>query len=267
MNSLAEEEKAIVDRTVRALTNLGFDEAKARKAVTSIGDPSDANLAMNWLFDHGEEDKGGAVKFELCPHIDALGHGCLVQHSQLQFGQPCVHGCKGDENWICLQCSESRCGRYGNCHAVKHWQKTKEDEEKQVTVADAAGGRIARGHCLTLSLSDLSVWCYECDGYVQHQCLVPLVKAMERLKFGGDVVESETGVTVSEEADALVGSPIPATPAVAHGRFGNASWSLPALVRACKEEARPGYKSMKAHEYLDDPDVLQEKVRVLADLV
>merc|ERR1719183_899977 len=54
---------------------------------------------------------------------------------------------------------------------------------------------------------------------------------------------------------------------VAHGTLGSASWSLPTLARACREEARPGYKTMKAHEYLDDPQVLQAKVRTLADLV
>ena len=33
-------------------------------------------------------------------------------------------------------------------------------------------------HCLALSYSDLSVWCYACNGYVKHDRLIPcLVKA------------------------------------------------------------------------------------------
>jgi len=267
MPSLSEEEEMIVERTIRELAKLGFEESKARKAVMSIGDPSDANLAMNWLFDHGEEDKGGAVKFEHCPHIDELGYGCLVQRCQLKFGKPCVHGCKGDENWVCLMCGESRCGRYGNRHALQHWQKTKQDDEARITVGEAAAGRVARGHCLSLSLSDLSVWCYECDGYVQHESLGPLVKTMECLKFGGDEVEPSPGVAAPSEPDREVGSPIPVAPPVAHGSLGNASWALPTLARACREEARTGYKTMKAHEYLDDPVVLRAKIQVLADLV
>lgn len=266
MESLTDQEKAIAEPTIRQLMNLGFEESKARKAVMSIGDPSDANLAMNWLFDHGEEDKGGAVKFEHCPHVDELGLRCLVQRSQLQFGKPCVEGCKGDENWVCLMCAESRCGRYGNRHSLKHWQKTKHDEEATITVGEAASGRVARGHCLALSLSDLSVWCYECDGYVHHRSIEPLVTCMECLKFGGEA-QAAGSAKEATEPDPALGSPIPATPAMAHGSQGNASWALPTLARSCREEARPGYKTMKAHEYLDEPQVLKSKVKVLADLI
>jgi len=67
--------------------------------------------------------------------------------------------------------------------------------------------------------------------------------------------------------DPLLGSPILAPAACAHGSLGSQAWALPTLARACREDARPGYKTMKAHEYLDDPGVLQEKVRALAGLV
>jgi ubiquitin len=160
MNKLTDEEKAAANRTVKELVNLGFEETKAWTATLSIGDPSDANLAMNWLFDHGEEDKGGAVKFEHCPHISEFVPTCLLHSSKLEFGKPCIQGCRGDENWVCLMCGESRCGRYGNRHALNHWRSTKQEEEAKVTVAEAASGRVVRGHCLALSLSDLSVWCY-----------------------------------------------------------------------------------------------------------
>jgi len=163
-------------------------------------------------------------------------------------------------------CGESRCGRYGNRHALNHWRSTKQEEEAKVTVAEAASGRVVRGHCLALSLSDLSVWCYECDGYVQHECLEPLVKTMECLKFGRDNVEHSDEIKPCV-ADTALGSPIPVKPAMAHGTLGNESWELPKVVRVCKDEARPGYKTMKAHEYLDDPIVLSEKVKVLADLI
>lgn len=265
--SLAEQEEAIVNRTVRALVALGFAEGKAQKAVMSIGDPSDTNLAMNWLFDHGEEDKGGAVQIHHCPHVDEMGPDCLVTTSKLHFGRPCVHGCRGDENWVCLHCGESRCGRYGNRHSLEHWQGSKQDDEKQITVAQAASGRQARGHCLALSLSDLSVWCYECDGYVKHHRITPLVEAMEALKFGRQNQTSEACTFSTTRPNAAVGSPIPADALVAHGWMGKVEWALPTLARACEEEARPGYKTMKAHEYLEHPEVLKEKVKLLASLI
>ena len=30
------------------------------------------------------------------------------------------------------------------------------------------------GHCLALSFSDLSVWCYVCDNYLDHAKLYPV---------------------------------------------------------------------------------------------
>jgi NAD-dependent SIR2 family protein deacetylase len=267
-----EQEQRIIERTIRELMKLGFEEPKARKAVTSIGDPSDANLAMNWLFDHGEDDKGGAVKFQHCPHVDELGLGSLLPCSKLEFGKPCLEGCKGDENWICLMCGDSRCGRYGKRHAMQHWQTTKKDEEMRITVADAAAGKTARGHCLVLSQADLSLWCYECDCYVQHRSLHLLVKTMESLKFGGAAAddasaEGSLSTAAPREPNTEVGSSIGVEPCMAHGALGDASWPLPKLVRACREDARPGYKTMKAHEYLDEDDVLRAKINLLADLV
>lgn len=55
--------------------------------------------------------------------------------------------------------------------------------------------------------------------------------------------------------------------AIWHGRLGQDDWALPQQVTYCDAEARPGYESKKAHEYLDVPEVLREKVRVLAGLV
>mmetsp|Transcript_118057 Transcript_118057/g.220649 ORF Transcript_118057/g.220649 Transcript_118057/m.220649 type:complete len:562 (-) Transcript_118057:199-1884(-) len=254
------------ERSVRELMNLGFTEARAREAVSSVGDPTDANLAMNWLFDHGEEDKGGAVEFKHCPHVDELGKACLVQREQLVFGEPCVHGCAGSENWVCLHDGKSRCGRYGRRHGLQHWEQTKKEQEANLTVAQAATGQVSRGHCLALSLSDLSVWCYECDGYVQHKSLAPLVKRMEQLKFG-DVSGDDAAPTSCARQSPALGTPISTGVQSAHGRHGDASWPLPKLARACDDEARPGYRTMLAHEYLDEDEVLKAKVRLLASLI
>lgn len=52
-----------------------------------------------------------------------------------------------------------------------------------------------------------------------------------------------------------------------HGRLGEADWEPPVLVAYSDVEARPGYDSCKAHEYVDTPQVLAAKVKLLATLI
>ena len=52
-----------------------------------------------------------------------------------------------------------------------------------------------------------------------------------------------------------------------HGTLGSLDWAPPTLACHSDFEARPGYDSCKAHEYLDTPEVLAAKVKVLAVLV
>jgi len=53
----------------------------------------------------------------------------------------------------------------------------------------------------------------------------------------------------------------------AHGHCGNKNWAYPKMITECDAEARPGYSSKKAHEYVDDENVLKEKVKVLAQMI
>ena len=52
-----------------------------------------------------------------------------------------------------------------------------------------------------------------------------------------------------------------------HGLLGDPNWKLPKLVADCNEEARPGYNSYLAKEYLDEDYVLKEKIKILANLI
>jgi len=52
-----------------------------------------------------------------------------------------------------------------------------------------------------------------------------------------------------------------------HGFLGDPSWELPKLVADSNENARPGYNSYLAQEYVDNKQVLQEKIRILADQI
>uniref|UniRef100_A0A1I8FWY1 Protein MIX23 n=2 Tax=Macrostomum lignano TaxID=282301 RepID=A0A1I8FWY1_9PLAT len=70
----------------------------------------------------------------------------------------------GSENWLCLACLETHCGRYVSKHMLSHSEST--------------------GHVIALSFSDLSVWCYHCDSYIVSPVVEPFIAAAARSKFG-----------------------------------------------------------------------------------
>eukprot|EP00808_Paulinella_micropora_P000746 g32369.t1 len=71
------------------------------------------------------------------------------------------------ENWICLRCGEVYCGRWARKHFLVHHAQA--------------------GHALALGTGDLSIWCYECDSYVDSAAF-PVLQAIYILyhtrKFG-----------------------------------------------------------------------------------
>eukprot|EP00940_MAST-03C_sp_MAST-3C-sp2_P001435 g1435.t1 len=52
-----------------------------------------------------------------------------------------------------------------------------------------------------------------------------------------------------------------------HGHLGNKDWAAPRRITFCDEEARPGYNTKKAHEYSEEPSVLEAKVKLLAKII
>ena len=184
-----------------------FTPKQAQDAIDAVG--PDVTLAYNHILDSGGEDKGGAiVPIDNCCHLrdclkvdaaDALtrtltcAHDNLCQHYQeattreenenendgTDYGlkQGKMKGdvdengvCPSGENWLCLTCACVRCSRYVNGHCKEHWERTK-------------GGRNEVGHCVAVSLEDLSVWCYECSAYLNHPSLNPFLKQLEENKF------------------------------------------------------------------------------------
>ena len=177
---------AIQSKTVTLLVeSYGFELEKSVEAVLAIGDPSDAGLAVSWLLDNGEEDKGGAVEFIHCPHLDDALATPLVDGLHLpptsSWGR-CAEGCATKENWVCLADGSVRCSRYVNKHSLKYHESS--------------------GHATFISLSDLSIWCFLCDAYVTHPRLKPLVERMQALKFGGASSDPVCPIA-EEEADSI----------------------------------------------------------------
>mmetsp|Transcript_8806 Transcript_8806/g.26384 ORF Transcript_8806/g.26384 Transcript_8806/m.26384 type:complete len:629 (-) Transcript_8806:91-1977(-) len=195
-------------QAVEQLTSVfGFDMEVASDAVSHVG--PDVTAAYNWILDTGAgEDHGGPIIPRIdCPHISLH---MRVTPDMLCIEQPCGHfreegegsdrgvgkGCAKDvtdaegscpqgENWICLECGATRCSRYVNGHALSHWEMTRELalKKKNQGVEDGNDGA---GHCIAVSLADLSVWCYECNAYLKHPKLSNVTKHLENLKFGSE---------------------------------------------------------------------------------
>ncbi|KAL3308294.1 Histone deacetylase 6, partial [Cichlidogyrus casuarinus] len=90
-----------------------------------------------------------------CPHLE---EGCMAPPMDWV---PNVSGscslCEHQlENWVCLTCYRMFCGSES-------------------------------GHALVLSIADLSSWCYACDAYVHHPCLLPPKRILYRVKFNEEM--------------------------------------------------------------------------------
>eukprot|EP00977_Amphora_coffeiformis_P021985 scaffold10157_cov162-Amphora_coffeaeformis.AAC.3 len=193
-------------------TVYGFDAGVANAALDAVGQP-DVNLCYNYILDQGlGEDKGGPVfPIHTCPHVinrvriteDQLPPNpadTKCQHTVASTAMSISHSsggglkgetdadgsCPGTENWLCLTCGALRCSRYANGHGLQHWR----DTQKVETIED---GTTADGHCVAVSLSDLSVWCHVCNAYViNDQHLGGILQKLEKRKFPGQVVPSKS---------------------------------------------------------------------------
>lgn len=85
------------------------------------------------------------------------------------------------ENWICLICFKIFCSRFINEHSHLHFISTE--------------------HPLTLSFSDLSVWCYVCEAYVDNPKLHKFKNLAHRSKFNGEELVWSYGNRNSNDDD------------------------------------------------------------------
>lgn len=97
---------------------------------------------------------------EFCPHLELLQPIPAEGMNPYAFCQACNDP---NENWVCLHCYQVYCGRFVNQHMMQHGMDMQ--------------------HFLTLSYSDLSVWCYGCDAYIHNETLVPIKEHACRKKF------------------------------------------------------------------------------------
>ncbi|KAI7886399.1 uncharacterized protein EV154DRAFT_485149 [Mucor mucedo] len=94
-----------------------------------------------------------------CPHVPAY-----VVDEVDYLHKPCQSCDDTTENWHCLHCKAVYCSRYCKGHMKKHVDET--------------------DHCVCISFSDLSVWCYQCDNYILDESLHAIKHKLYVLKFG-----------------------------------------------------------------------------------
>jgi uncharacterized UBP type Zn finger protein len=176
---------------IEQLTQMyGFNLEDAQEAVEAVGADAFLSEACKYLIDvKGCKDSGGAIApIENCPHLDHV----KLALDQLPNGPDttvCSHfsatktgnkksvttdegKCPEGENWVCLECGVIRCSRYINGHGLTHWKDTQKECQLQ------------QGHCIAVSLADLSVWCHCCSAYVRDKNTIdPIVQQLEALKF------------------------------------------------------------------------------------
>ncbi|CAF1055661.1 unnamed protein product [Adineta ricciae] len=132
----------------------------------SLAHTIDDDFDLTSDLDHG----GIVIPTQTCEHVQYVELlDTIVRITPTQ----CVDCESTTENWLCLSCGEIHCSRYVNNHGEGHWLFTLLTDEKYNV-----------GHCLTIGLEDLSVWCYPCKSYVKNVRLNPLIKCIESIKFG-----------------------------------------------------------------------------------
>ncbi|KAF5731847.1 hypothetical protein HS088_TW18G00532 [Tripterygium wilfordii] len=115
------------------------------------------------LMEEGAES-GWAEARTSCDHLASLSSDLFHIPTPDTLCNRCEHP---RENWLCLHCKDVLCSRFVNKHMLQHFQQT--------------------GHCLALSYSDLSVWCFSCDSYLDAQVILKLRPVYETayvIKFG-----------------------------------------------------------------------------------
>ncbi|KAJ9582108.1 hypothetical protein L9F63_003564, partial [Diploptera punctata] len=155
--------------TVPDITSLLEESLK----LSSDTSPEVLKTLVSYLSENIQMLLGGemfaVVPLKSCPHLNRVEP---VPAGGVNCNTPCVECGSDQENWVCLVCYTVHCGRFVNEHMMVHG--------------------LENSHPLTLSFSDLSVWCYQCEAYIDNHPLFCPKNAVHRSKFGEDMPWSNT---------------------------------------------------------------------------
>ncbi|XP_055713046.1 ubiquitin carboxyl-terminal hydrolase 3-like [Phlebotomus papatasi] len=105
----------------------------------------------------------------------------------------CLECASMKENWMCLNCGTVLCGRYENCHALKH-------------------STYRNDHKICMSTINFSVFCYKCDDFIVNDTKDRrLDELRQELSSKDDDSASETSTTTSSSSSTSSGVEDPAS--------------------------------------------------------
>lgn len=114
-----------------------------------------------------------------CPHVHNIDFFSVsLNEARNITSSPCRCG-ENFENWICLVCSAVECSRYKNGHMKDHNEETK--------------------HAIALSMADFSVWCYDCNDYIDSPEVKSLHDTLYLAKFNEAPQKYEDSPIVLED--------------------------------------------------------------------
>jgi len=109
------------------------------------------------------------------------------------FGQKCEDCDELEENWICIECGTVACSRYVNSHMLQHSVLVNNASSSKTNPENEKNSSKSRHNTVAFSLSDLSVWCFECDSYVTSDALESLRSVFQSAKFP-ELVKDQTPI-------------------------------------------------------------------------
>jgi len=159
---------------------------------------------MNTLKDMEGGESGHVSPIMNCPHVELF----LKDTDNIDVQTACVSCKDTTENWICLTCYSVGCCRFKNAHALSHFQESK--------------------HPISLSFSDLSTWCYECEAYIRNPKLSHVFSLAHESKFKATPENPSTTYYITKNS---------------------------------------GLTEEEIKEYFDEPEEVQKKVKELANMI
>ena len=133
--------------------------------------PSGNMTLLEYLALPENKDANLVQPLEWCPHLKTIETFSFPKSVDVLKAE-CEECHHVGENWICLVCFSVHCSRYVNEHMLIHGTEKK--------------------HALTLSFSDISVWCYQCNDYLDNPKLFEFKNAIHRNKFGEDMPKPQS---------------------------------------------------------------------------
>ncbi|XP_043222780.1 histone deacetylase 6-like [Amphibalanus amphitrite] len=152
----------------RAAEASGLSEQGAVAAALAAGDAALQQFLV--LEEISNQNMYAVVPLLDCPHLCTVAD---LPVGGINASALCADCGDSQENWVCLTCYQVCCGRYRSCHMLDHGAVT--------------------GHCMVLSLADLTVWCYVCENYIHHERLTAAKRSAHHSKFGVDMPGGDAG--------------------------------------------------------------------------